>query len=91
MLRKLYPGELHVEISPHDARELGVHSGDPVRIASQRGELKARALVTPAVQPGQLFLPMHDEAVNRLTDAVFDPYSHQPAYKACAVACEATS
>jgi assimilatory nitrate reductase catalytic subunit len=31
---------------------------------------------------------MHDESTNRLTDAVFDPYSHQPAYKACAVAIE---
>jgi assimilatory nitrate reductase catalytic subunit len=52
---------------------------------SQRGELRARAFVTPTVQPGQVFLPMHYEATNQLTDAVFDPYSHQPAYKACAV------
>jgi anaerobic selenocysteine-containing dehydrogenase len=28
---------------------------------------------------------MHYETTNQLTDAVFDPYSHQPAYKACAV------
>jgi assimilatory nitrate reductase catalytic subunit len=28
---------------------------------------------------------MHDAATNRLTDAVFDRYSKQPAYKACAV------
>ena len=28
---------------------------------------------------------MHYEATNRLTDAVFDPYSKQPSYKACAV------
>jgi assimilatory nitrate reductase catalytic subunit len=32
---------------------------------------------------------MHDAATNLLTDAVFDPYSHQPAYKSCAVAVEA--
>lgn len=88
VLRKLHPSELHAEISPPDARTMGVRTGDRVRIASQRGELEARALVTPTVQPGQVFLPMHDEAVNRLTDATFDPYSHQPAYKACAVVCE---
>jgi anaerobic selenocysteine-containing dehydrogenase len=40
------------------------------------------------MQPGQLFLPMHDAATNRLTHAAFDPHSHQPAYKACAVSLE---
>ncbi|MBX7166279.1 MAG: nitrate reductase [Pirellulales bacterium] len=89
ILRKLYPGELYAEISPQDAGRLAIRTGSQVRIASQRGELLARALVTPAVQPGQVFLPMHYEATNMLTDAVFDPYSHQPAYKACAVAVEA--
>jgi assimilatory nitrate reductase catalytic subunit len=88
VLRKLYPSELYVEINPHDAGRLAVHSGDLVRVWSRRGDLRARAMVTPAVQPGQIFLPMHYEPTNRLTDAVFDPYSHQPAYKACAVAVE---
>jgi assimilatory nitrate reductase catalytic subunit len=88
VLRKLYPGELYVEINPQDAGRLGVRTGDMLRIASQRGELRARALSTPAVQPGQVFLPMHYESTNRLTDAVFDPHSHQPAYKSCAVAVE---
>jgi assimilatory nitrate reductase catalytic subunit len=60
-------------------------------VASQRGELRARALVTPALQPGQVFLPMHYDATNLMTDAVFDPYSHQPAYKACAVIVEAAT
>jgi predicted molibdopterin-dependent oxidoreductase YjgC len=88
VLRKLYPSELYVEINPQDAGRLSIRPGDLLRIASQRGELRARALVTPGVQPGQVFLPMHDEATNRLTDAAFDPYSHQPAYKACAVSIE---
>ena len=91
VLRKLYPSELYVEINPQDALALGFGAGDLLRIASQRGELRARAFVTPAVQPGQIFLPMHYEATNLLTDAVFDPYSHQPAYKACAVTVEAAS
>jgi assimilatory nitrate reductase catalytic subunit len=88
VLRKLYPSEPYVEINPQDARRLGIRPGDSLRLASQRGELRARALVTPGVQPGQVFLPMHDEATNRLTDSAFDPYSHQPAYKACAVSIE---
>ena len=43
------------------------------------------AFVTPTVAPGQVFIPMHYATANRLTDAVFDPYSKQPSYKACAV------
>jgi anaerobic selenocysteine-containing dehydrogenase len=34
------------------------------------------------------FVPMHYATTNLLTDAVFDPYSFQPAYKACAVRIE---
>jgi anaerobic selenocysteine-containing dehydrogenase len=37
------------------------------------------------VKPGQVFIPMHYEIMNQLTFASFDPYSRQPAYKACAV------
>lgn len=85
VLRKLYPAELYVEIHPADAYALGIRPDELIEVASQRGQLRARAFLTPAVRPGQVFLPMHYEETNRLTDAVFDPYSHQPAYKACAV------
>jgi assimilatory nitrate reductase catalytic subunit len=88
VLRKLYAIELYVEINPHDARQLGIGSGNRVMVSSQRGRLQARAVVTPAVQPGQVFVPMHYDTTNLLTHAAFDPYSHQPAYKACAVAVE---
>jgi len=89
VLRKLYADEPFVEICPHDSQRLGIRSGDRVVVSSQRGRLQARALVTPAVQPGQLFIPMHYDTTNLLTHASFDPYSHQPAYKACAVTIEA--
>jgi assimilatory nitrate reductase catalytic subunit len=88
VLRKLYANELYVEINPKDAQRLGMRSGDRVTVTSQRGQLRGRALATPGVQPGQLFIPMHYEATNLLTHAAFDPYSHQPAYKACSVAIE---
>ena len=66
-------------------KELGIRPNDRVRIESQRGSLQARAFLTHAIQPGQVFMPMHYETVNQLTFGAFDPYSHQPAYKACAV------
>lgn len=84
VLKKLYPAKLYVEINPTDARKRGIKPQDTVIVMSQRGRVRASAFVTPIVQPGQLFLPMHYEEVNQLTDAVFDPYSKQPSYKACA-------
>tara|TARA_R110002072_G_scaffold238769_2_gene396270 strand:- start:154991 stop:157306 length:2316 start_codon:yes stop_codon:yes gene_type:complete len=84
VLKKLYPAKLYVEINPTDARKRGIKPQDTVIVMSQRGRLRATAFVTPNVQPGQIFLPMHYEEVNQLTDAVFDPYSKQPSYKACA-------
>ncbi|MEZ5943018.1 MAG: nitrate reductase [Planctomycetaceae bacterium] len=86
VLRKLYPEQPFVELSPVDAKSLGVVQNDQVLVSSQRGRMVATAFLTHNVQPGQIFIPMHYEATNRLTDAVFDPYSKQPSYKACAVA-----
>jgi len=85
VLRKLYPERIYVEINPVDSRKLGITAGDRVSVSSQRGHLEATAFVAPTVLPGQVFIPMHYEECNRLTDAVFDPYSKQPSYKACAV------
>ena len=88
ILRKLAPSEIYVEISPTDARKLGIAPDESVAVVSQRARIRARAFVTHCVQPGQVFIPMHYESMNRLTFPAFDPYSRQPAYKACAVRIE---
>lgn len=85
MLRALYPALAYVEISPTDAADLGVATDDWVVVRSARGEMEARAYVTPTVRAGQVFVPMHYGATNRLTRAEFDPYSRQPSYKHAAV------
>jgi anaerobic selenocysteine-containing dehydrogenase len=85
VLRKLYPKECYVEINPEDALRLQIQKHTVVEISSRRARVLARAFVTPTVQPGQLFIPMHYNEVNRLTFPAFDPYSRQPSYKACAV------
>jgi assimilatory nitrate reductase catalytic subunit len=85
VLRKLYPKEIYVEISPVDAEQLGIAAGERVSIASRRAKIVATAFVTNAVRPGQVFIPMHYAAANELTFPAFDPYSRQPGYKACAV------
>jgi assimilatory nitrate reductase catalytic subunit len=85
ILRTLYPEMPYVEISPADAAALGVAADEWVLVASPRGEMEARAYVTPTVAPGQVFVPMHYAATNRLTRPSFDPYSRQPSYKSAAV------
>jgi assimilatory nitrate reductase catalytic subunit len=81
----LYPRRVYVEINPDDAAELGIESGDDVAIASRRGSITAQAVLTHQLQRGQVFIPMHYAGTNQLTASIFDPYSKQPSYKACAV------
>jgi ferredoxin-nitrate reductase len=85
VLRKLAPTVPWLEVNPSDANRLGITAGQQVVVRSRRGEATALAVVTPIVQPGQVFMPMHFPAVNRLTFPAYDPHSRQPAYKACAV------
>ncbi len=85
VLRQLGPEQVYVEINPQDARREGIRPNQDVIVESQRGRLRAKAFVTPTVQPRQVFIPMHYEETNQLTHAHFDPYSKQPSYKDCAV------
>ena len=85
VLRQLSPNEPYVEINPLDAQKLKIQSGDSVRVSSRRASVSLRAVVTPTIAQGQLFIPMHFVLANQLTFPSFDPYSSQPSYKFCAV------
>ncbi len=85
VLRKLSPNQPWIELNPVDASRLGIEAGQLVVVRSRRGETAALSVVTPIVQPGQAFMPMHYAEVNVLTFPAYDPHSRQPAYKACAV------
>jgi assimilatory nitrate reductase catalytic subunit len=89
VLRSLYPAQPYVEVHPDDAQRLDLKHGEPARVSTPRGAMTALAMVTPTVQPGQLFIPMHYPGTNLLTRPDFDPYSRQPSYKACAARIEA--
>jgi anaerobic selenocysteine-containing dehydrogenase len=91
ILEALAP-EAWLELHPEDARDLGVHSGDLVRVSSSRGEVeRLRARVTSIVRPGEVFIPFHwdERCANRLTSDECDPISREPNYKQCAVRVEA--
>lgn len=85
ILKKLHPEHLMLEMNAQDAEHLGLKDDARVTITSRRGQVTAHLRVISTIQPGQVFLPMHDPAVNRVTLGVFDPHSRQPGYKACAV------
>jgi formate dehydrogenase major subunit/formate dehydrogenase alpha subunit len=90
-LLALYP-ETVVEISPEDAARIGLNGRAMVRVASRRGEMIARALVTERVSPGLVFGNFHfpgPQNVNNLTIAALDPVAKIPEYKVCAVRLEA--
>jgi assimilatory nitrate reductase catalytic subunit len=85
VLRKLAPNLPWIELNPADAAPRGIVTGDRLAVRSRRGSTTALAVVTPIVQPGQVFMPMHFAEVNVLTFPAYDPHSRQPAYKAAAV------
>ncbi len=88
LLRQLYPKEIYIEINPIDAQSMSIENGDAVRVQSRRGSLVATAMVTPTMNKGHVFLPMHYHETNQLTLSHFDPHSRQPSYKDCAVSIE---
>jgi anaerobic selenocysteine-containing dehydrogenase len=84
-LARLSSEDPYLELSPADADARGIASHDWVQVVSDRATVRVRALVTPTVGVGRVFLSMHHEVTNRLTMPAFDPHSRQPAYKHAAV------
>jgi len=84
-LDRLRSDDPYVEVSPADARARGIVAHEWVEVVSARGTVRARALITPTIPAGHVFLSMHHEVTNRLTMPSFDPHSRQPAYKHAAV------
>lgn len=90
ILESLAP-EGWVEINPVDAKNLGVSSGERVRLVSRRGQVEDIPVrVTGIVRQGEVFMPFHynELCVNRLTVDEFDPISREPNYKQSAVRIE---
>jgi formate dehydrogenase alpha subunit len=79
-----------IEISPADAKELGVKDGETVLVRSRRGEVRTKARVTDKSSRGVAFMSFHyqDVLTNLLTNAALDPQAKTPEYKACAIKIE---
>ena len=79
--------ECTVELHPKDAAQLGLATGDWADVASRRGSITARVLVTGRSPKGMVFIPFHfaEAAANVLTDNRIDKRAKIPDYKVCAV------
>jgi formate dehydrogenase alpha subunit len=81
-----YPDPI-IEMHPDDARDLGVISGDWIEVASRRGVITCRVMVTGRSPVGTVFLPFHfaEAAANVLTLDKIDPRAKIPDFKMAAV------
>jgi len=84
--------EGYVELNRADAQELGVESGQTVRVTSRRGSLELPVKIDGRGTPprGSVFIPFFDERrlVNELTLDAMDNISKEPDFKKCAVRIE---
>jgi ferredoxin-nitrate reductase len=90
-LRNDHP-EARLEVHPDDAGAAGLEDGGWAHVTSRRATIAARVLVTDAIRPGTVFLPMHWGAAqpnpceaNRLMHDLCCPRSRQPELKGAAV------
>jgi formate dehydrogenase major subunit len=77
-----------IELSARDAEELGVETGERVRVSSARGSVIAPVRVQASLRPGLAFMTLHfpDEVLtNVLTINATDPKSGTAEFKATAI------
>lgn len=79
-----------LEMHPEDGSRLGVRQGEKVKVASRRGEIIAKVILTDRVNEGVVFMPFHfaETCANVLTNPAHDPTAKIPEYKVCAVRVE---
>lgn len=86
-----------VEMSPGDAKRLGIGEGDMVEVSTPRGSVRASCRIS-GIRDGVVFVPFHygywdvedpdghHRAANEMTLTDWDPVSKQPIFKTAAAA-----
>ncbi|MDK6080325.1 formate dehydrogenase subunit alpha [Massilia varians] len=74
-------------VHPLDLERMGIQPGQPVTIASRRGEVVLYARADDSSPVGAIFVPFcyYEAAINRLTNAALDPFAKIPEFKYCAI------
>ena len=80
----------YLNVSPDDARRLGLTDGEEVRIRSRTGAAVLPIQIREKQKPGELYATFHSVRVflNELTSPHRDRYTKTPEYKVTAVAVE---
>ena len=78
------------EINPADANQLGIVSGQKIKIISRRGEVITKAKLTEKSPSGVVYMSFHfaESAANILTNPALDPVAKIPELKVCAITIE---
>jgi formate dehydrogenase major subunit len=89
---ELRPADV-LEVSPPDAKWLGLREGDGARVISRWGATVLPIVISARMQPGQVFTTFHTPRafVNRVTSPLQDPATGTPEYKVTAVRLEAVT
>ena len=82
--------EGEIQVNVEDGAQLGIASGEMIRVTSRRGEATGRASLTDKLPRGMVFMNFHFAEVpaNALTNDVVDPVAKIPEYKVSAVKVE---
>jgi assimilatory nitrate reductase catalytic subunit len=75
-------------LHPATAERLGIADGEDIELSNARGVVRAAALISTDVRPGDVFVPFHfagDGTANLLTSDAVDPVSAMPEFKTGAV------
>jgi predicted molibdopterin-dependent oxidoreductase YjgC len=76
-----------IDLNSGDAERLGLVEGQPIRVASRRGNIKTFVHRDRRVSQGQAFMAFHwrEAPANLLTGPAVDPVSKIPEYKVSAI------
>jgi predicted molibdopterin-dependent oxidoreductase YjgC len=82
--------EGEIQINEEDGVELGIETGDMIRVTSRRGEATGKAHLTGKLPRGMVFMNFHfvEVPTNALTGAAVDPVAKIPEFKVSAVKVE---
>jgi len=82
--------EGEIQINDEDGVQLGIETGDMVRVTSRRGVAEGKARLTDKLPHGMVFMTFHfvEVPANALTGDAVDPVAKIPEYKVSAVKVE---
>jgi len=82
--------EGEIQINTDDGAELGIATGELIRVSSRRGEATGKARLTDKLPRGMVFMNFHFAEIpaNALTNDAVDPVAKIPEYKVAAVKIE---